>query len=101
MTYNVYAIKDNKAGFLSPLVDANDDTAKRNFEHAIANPDSMYFTHANDFDLYKLGTFDTDSGLIVSFVSPEFIISGSSLKKSFDLEVKLNELKELILNVKA
>lgn len=62
MIYGVYSIKDLKSGYLPPTYDINDLCAKRNFEHACINPDSLFFTHAGDYQLFKVGTFDTELG---------------------------------------
>lgn len=80
MIYGVYAIRDVKVGFLSPAVEINDDIAQRNFENAILNADhSLFFTHPDDFSFYRLGTFDSNSGVIEPSALPEFICSASSV----------------------
>lgn len=62
MIYGVYSIKDLKSGYLPPTYDINDLCAKRNFEHACSNPDSLFYTHFGDYQLFKVGTFDTELG---------------------------------------
>lgn len=64
MIYGVYSVRDARTGFLSPTVDINDQSAIRNFVHACMNVDSLFYTHASDYDLYKIATYDTDSGVI-------------------------------------
>lgn len=64
MTFGVYSIRDIKSGFLTPTVEMNDAIALRNFAHAVQNSDSILFTHFKDFALYKIGTFDSDTGLL-------------------------------------
>lgn len=76
MLMPVYCIKDNKSGFLTPTVDQNDATAMRNFEHALMNANTVLGTHPADFDLYKLGVFDSESGRIESLPTPELICGG-------------------------
>lgn len=78
MKFNVYSIRDSKTGFLSPTFEVNDAVAMRNFEHAVVNSDSVLFSHARDFDLYKIGTFDSDTGKILSLELPINLCSGSS-----------------------
>lgn len=75
MKYGLYAIRDAKVGFMSITVDANDSSARRNFEHACANTSSLFYTHPHDYDLYKLGVYDTDSGVIDPINPPEFVCS--------------------------
>ena len=62
MIYGVYSIKDLKTGYLPPTYDINDLAAERNFEHACLNPDSLFYTHGSDYQLFKVGTFNTDTG---------------------------------------
>lgn len=62
MIYGIYSIRDSKTGFLSLMLDQNDNSAMRNFQHACANAQSLFFTHAADYDLCKLGSFDSSTG---------------------------------------
>ncbi len=65
MKYGVYSIRDLKTGFLPPTVDLNDGSAIRNFEHACRAEESLFFSHPDDYVLFRVGTFDTDSGRII------------------------------------
>lgn len=65
MKYGVYCIRDLKSGWLSPTVDINDQVAIRNFAYAVQHND-LFSAFANDYSLYKIGDFDTDSGDIVN-----------------------------------
>lgn len=65
MKFGMYAIKDAKTGFMTPTVDQNDSSAMRNFEHAVNQTDSLLNSHPNDFALYLLAEFDTDSGISI------------------------------------
>lgn len=66
MIYNVYAIRDFKTGFLTPTLDQNDAAAARNFEHAVlVNQDSLFFSHPEDYALYRVGSYDTECGKIL------------------------------------
>lgn len=67
MIVNVYAMRDVKTGFLTPSFDSNDETAIRNFSHAVINSDSIIFSFAQDFSLYRIGSYDSDTGIL----SPE------------------------------
>lgn len=81
MILGIYCIKDEKTTFLTPTVDQNDVSAMRNFEHAATQMQSLMYTHAADFNLYKLGSFDTDSGKIIPTDTPEFIMAGGSIDR--------------------
>lgn len=78
MIYGIYSIRDSKTGFLPITVDINDASAMRNFEHAAQNNSSLFFTHSCDYDLCRLGSFDTDTGEI-KLENLVVICSGTSL----------------------
>ena len=64
MIYGMYCVRDFKTGFMSPTVDMNDLSAKRNFEHACMHQESLFFSHPGDYALYKIADFNTDTGEI-------------------------------------
>lgn len=70
MKFGVYAIRDVKVGFQSISVQPNDAVAIRGFESTVINSDSVLFTHAEDFSLFKLGEFDVDSGRLIPLDLP-------------------------------
>lgn len=89
MIYGLYCMRDERTGFLTPVPEQNDRAAIRNFYHTVQNSDGILYSFAADFRLYRLATFDSDSGMI-SPVSPvEFIASGS------DAVAALNNKKEV------
>lgn len=79
MIYGVYAIKDAKTSFLPCNVDYNDASAIRNFEHAVIAPDSLMRSHPADYTLYRLGSYNTETGLIVSEADPQQIADAASI----------------------
>lgn len=66
MKFGVYSIKDLKTGFLPVTIEYNDDSAIRNFEHACSNADSLFFTHPSDYQMWKLGSYDNETGELIS-----------------------------------
>lgn len=64
MILGIYVMRDVKTGFLTPSFDSNDQTAIRNFAHAVCQPSSILAFQPKDFSLYKLGEYDTDSGFL-------------------------------------
>lgn len=74
MKFGVYAIRDVKVGFQSISVQPNDAVAVRGFESTVINSDSVLFTHAEDFSLFKLGEFDADSGRLIPLDLPVQLI---------------------------
>lgn len=81
MILGIYCVRDKKTTFMTPNVDYNDMSAIRNFEHAIRNTESLFYSHAEDYELYKLGEFDSETGEIIPFDVTNFIVDGSSIRK--------------------
>lgn len=79
MKYSVYAVRDKKIGFLQPMLDANDQSAMRNFAYGINNSDQISNFAPKDFDLYKIGEFDSDTGKINPIEVLELICEGESV----------------------
>lgn len=71
---NLYSIKDTVAGVcMSPYTSVNNETAKRNFAKVCASVD-----YSDDFQLFKVGTYDTDTGKVEG-CEPEFICNGGDI----------------------
>lgn len=79
MKYGIYAIRDARTTFMSLTVDYSDEAARRNFAHAVNHPESLMQSHPNDFDLYKLGEYDVETGEIFPATPVQFIVGASSL----------------------
>lgn len=73
MLTGLYAIKDAKSTFMPCTVDVNDATAIRNFEHAVRQQDSILASHPNDFALYRVGSFDNETGTVTAPIVPQFL----------------------------
>lgn len=63
MKFGLYSIKDAKTGFMTPVLEQGDPAALRNFSAAVNSPDSLMHQYPNDFALYKVANFDTDTGI--------------------------------------
>lgn len=79
MLKNVYAIKDEKVGFLAPILEENDNVSIRNFSYTLSDSANICNFAKADFNLYYLGTFDTANGMFDQEVVPKLICSGGSL----------------------
>lgn len=79
MIYGVFAVRDVKTGYLSPTLDVNGDSAIRNFEHAVMRADSLFFTHPSDYSLYRIGDYDSDTGLITPAIPPVHLVDADAL----------------------
>lgn len=65
----LYAVKDVKAAFWSPMTCANDAIAMRDFGGFVNHPDVGPVV--KDLELWRLGEFDELTGLITS--NPEYV----------------------------
>lgn len=79
MIFGLYSIKDLKTGYLPVNTDHNDESAIRNFEHACKNTDSLFFTHPADYQLFKLGTLNSETGEII--YDPKFLCDAPQIIK--------------------
>lgn len=78
MKFGIYCVRDVKSGFQTPTAQVNDAVAVRGFASAVINSDSVLFTHASDFALYKVGEFDSDSGRITPLELPVELMQASA-----------------------
>lgn len=80
MRYPLFSIRDSLVGFGIPFSADNDAVAMRYFDQAIQQPNSIYSLNKNNFDLYSVGFFDTESGEIEP-VQPKYICSANDFTK--------------------
>lgn len=86
MTYDIYTLRDHYSVFGTPFCHANENTAKRYFARLIHNSDGDIAFSPGDYDLYRIGTFNDESGLVHVVGLPEFVCNGSDL-----IGVKMDE----------
>ena len=79
MMLGLYSIRDIHTGYLSITTDINDNSALRNFEHALEQQNTLYYTHPSDYDLYRVGTYDTETGEIIAEMI--LLTTGRSFKR--------------------
>ena len=75
---SLYAIKDVKSGFSDPCTQVNDAVAARSFERQIPDMSESLGIPLSDFQLWRVGKFDADSGMLVP-ESPVLLLDGASL----------------------
>lgn len=75
---SLYAIKDVKSGFTDPCTQVNDSVAARSFEGQVYDLSERFMIPVSDFQLWRVGQFDLDSGILTSSV-PELLVDGASL----------------------
>lgn len=84
MTLYMYSICDKYTDYVYPFPAYSDPAAIRNFGVEI-NTNPVAKAHPADFDLFKVGEFDTSTGTINAYVPNQIIASGMSV---FKKEVK-------------
>lgn len=76
MEFPVFSVRDLKVGFGFPFVSQSEPYAVRDFLRQLSQNDSMSFSPA-DFQLYKIGNFNTDTALI-EVCTPQLLVDGGS-----------------------
>lgn len=82
MKFQLYAIKDAKTGFMSVTTEQNKQAAIRNFYHACKNSESLLHTFPNDFSLFCLGDYETDTGVITPLACPCLLADASEVLRN-------------------
>ena len=79
MKMNIYSIKDRKASYGNPYIIQNDELAIRDIKVAVNDQKGGVLNKfPEDFELTRLGTFDTETGKIENKI--EMIINCRELK---------------------
>ena len=79
MTYGIFAIRDKVAEeFRSINLDVNEATAKRNFSYAVNNTPELQFA-AKDYELYLIGDFQSDKGVVTAMTPTVLIARGDEV----------------------
>ncbi|UPW41655.1 nonstructural protein [Peromfec virus RodF8_29] len=82
MDYGVYAMRDARIGFLSPTIEINDDVAIRNFYHAVTHSDGVLDSFANDFSLYRIGSYESDHAQLIPMSPIQHLAEASAALRS-------------------
>lgn len=80
MKYGLYSVRDALNGYLFITTENNDDSARRGFKYKLSLPNSFDGYAAKDLDLYKVGMFDQETGIIEPIDPPKLIINGYAAK---------------------
>lgn len=83
MKYGIYAIRDKKTEFYSPIVQTTKDAAVRWFAERVNVPGTINFA-PEDFSLYCIGEYDASTGQIFGMSDIEFICKAESVMKGED-----------------
>jgi len=82
MTMKLYAVRDVKAdAFGAPMSIATEGLARRSFIEACSDPRSDLAKYPTDYQLYELGQYDPNSGLLVAASpTPKYIMSATEAR---------------------
>lgn len=79
--FNIYSAKDELAGrFMQPLFMEADEIAIRWFKDVLNNT-RLWKDNASQFNLYKIGTYNENTGVINGLLGVEMIAGGQSVKE--------------------
>lgn len=78
MDYILVCVKDELTGFTGVNVSLNEQVAIREFTQAV-NSIEQFKNNANDYALYKLGVFNTETG--ITMCEPTKIVGANAVLK--------------------
>jgi hypothetical protein len=79
----ICAVKDRAAdAFGRPLFVPSIGLAVRSFSDEVnrSDPENQMFNHSDDFDLYEIGVYDDNTGIIQCHPQPRQLALGKSVK---------------------
>lgn len=80
MTLKIFSIRDSKGeAFGQPFFQKTHGEAERNFKTLVSDEKSMISKFPEDFDLYYIGEYDDQKGLIKSLDTPQHITKAVAL----------------------
>lgn len=79
MKAKLYSYRDALVGFGPILVESNERTAIRGFSYAVNNAQGIMNFSPKDYDLFYIGEFDTDTGVISPAPVCQLVVNGSSV----------------------
>lgn len=79
MILKAYAIRDSKAEMYNvPFFNKTHGEAERNFKQLVNDEKSMVHKYPDDYDLYHIGQYDDDKGVLIALSTPEHILKASN-----------------------
>lgn len=81
MQLKVFSVRDQKASiFNAPFYAHTPGEAERNFTRLAKDSQSMINQFPEDYDLYELGTYDDQTGLVTSLDTPRHLVKAVQVK---------------------
>lgn len=84
MIFRMYSTHDSLTGFMSPILDQNDASAMRGFAMACREGKSIMTFRPEDYTLYYIADFDSNTGELLPVVPPQVICRGDSFRGDRD-----------------
>lgn len=83
VAFSIYDLKAKSYG--QPFYAVNADVARRIVAEVVNDPQSQLCQYSSDFRLFEVGTFDSSTGVPLSYDNPIFVCECSDLrqKRSF------------------
>lgn len=81
-THAVFSVRDVCVdAYLLPMFFQNRAAAVRALGDAVNKPkeDNQFYQHPEHYQLYEIGVFDDQIGMVVPHVAPEFVVDCQSL----------------------
>lgn len=79
MKYPLYSVRDTKAGFDFPFPERSDVTAVRTFQYQVNKVGTQMNMFPKDYDLYKVGEYDVDKGVVFPEKVPVLVVNGTNV----------------------
>lgn len=73
MILKCYSIKDEQNGFRMRMIGGSDGDVKRSFTLECRNKDSLMNRMPEDFSIWAVGEWDTETGRFNNYESPKLI----------------------------
>lgn len=85
MLYLLVSIKDRAIEAYQPIGNVRaEGEAIRVFKDMIADPNTPQNKHADDYDIYIVGTFDDQTGQIDPEIPPRKLADGKTIKETIN-----------------
>lgn len=85
MLKQMFAVYDKKTKiFSNPWFSIRKEAAIRDFTYAANDPATEICRYANDYALFYIGSFNDETGEVLSLTSPEHVVSAFTLQNPED-----------------
>lgn len=81
MLLKAFSIRDQKANvFNTPWFQKSHGEAERNFMELTRDEKSMVAKYPDDFDLYYIGEYDDQTGILLPLDTPQHVVKAVQIK---------------------